>query len=269
MRKSLVAIWLVVWAPCIAFSQSGSNGKKVFDSAGSGSVSACQIAGQLFGIDPFGGQMLVKTPSGEIDNLLFDGKTVFARLSPNASPAAAPDRITPEESNAGDWICAWADSEAKADRASEVLVVTRKKIEEQQQRALADWLKSGAFGTVVKLDPAAGNFVLECVGPGGATGNLLVDANQRAEFGRYPPDAAYLTERKPGSWSEIHVGDKAFVRGERGANGASIRARMILIGDFQAIAGTIDSIDALDEMVGLHDSAVKRSWLTSNRQPSL
>src|SRR5205807_9038177 len=126
--------------------------------------------------------------------LLFDERTVFGRLSPIASPALAPDRITPGETNAGDWICAQTNREGKEDRASEVLVVSRKEIEGQEQRALLDWRQSSAFGTVVDLNRAAETFVLECVLRGGAIRRLLVDVNLPAEFSRYPPDAAYLSQ---------------------------------------------------------------------------
>jgi hypothetical protein len=68
------------------------------------SFGSCQIFGQVFGIDPLGGDMLVKSPSAYIGGLRFDQTTAFARASFNANPAA-PARITPPEVNNGDLIC--------------------------------------------------------------------------------------------------------------------------------------------------------------------
>src|SRR6185295_11734806 len=39
------------------------------------SLGSCQIFGQVFGIDPLGGDMLVKSPSGDIGGIRFDRAT--------------------------------------------------------------------------------------------------------------------------------------------------------------------------------------------------
>src|SRR6185436_6341631 len=48
---------------------------------------ACLIFGQVFGIDPLGGDMLVKRPSGDISGLPFDQATIFTRASLTTSPS--------------------------------------------------------------------------------------------------------------------------------------------------------------------------------------
>jgi len=218
------------------------------------SFGSCQIFGQVFGIDPLGGDMLIKSPSGDIGGLRFDQTTVFERAALNASPAALA-RITPPELNNGDLICARAseENESVVMAASQVLVASRAEIEGQQKANLIQWSKSGASGEVVKLNEKEGSFILDRILPGGARGNLLVETSSSTRFRQYPPEAASLNAGAAASWAQIRVGERLYVHGDPGADGASINARVILLEGFQALTAVIDSMDALAETVKLHD----------------
>jgi hypothetical protein len=181
------------------------------------SLGSCQIFGQVFGIDPLGGDMLVKSPSGDIGGLRFDQTTIFARASLNASPEA-PDRITPGEVNDGDLICARATEkrESVVMAASHVLVASRAEIQEQQKANLVQWSESAASGSVVKLDQKEGRFILERILRGGARGNLLVKTSPLTRFRRYQAGAADLSDSAAASWAQIRMGEKLYVRGNPG-----------------------------------------------------
>src|SRR5260370_27480410 len=103
--------------------------------------------------------MLVKSLSGSIGGLRFDETTVFARASLNPSPAA-PAPITPPEVNNGDVICARAteENDSVVMAGSRVLVASRPEIQQRQKANLVQSSKSGASGTVVKLDQHERNF---------------------------------------------------------------------------------------------------------------
>src|SRR2546429_9576536 len=58
------------------------------------SFGSCQIFGQVFGIDPLGGDMLIKSPSGDIGGGPVDQTTVFEGGALNANPAGAA-RVKP------------------------------------------------------------------------------------------------------------------------------------------------------------------------------
>ena len=212
----------------------------------------CEMAGQLFTIDPLLNEILVKSPSGDIASLSFDQETTFVRLPVAANSAGRAERVELESIDSGDEICARPSTDPAKKQVSEVLVVKRQQIEGQQKLALAEWLTSGAFGTVVIAEPDSRMLVLHSESSSGATRDILVDAAKPAEIRRFLPTANYLTDRRPGRWEQIHVGDRVYVRGETFAGGASIRANQIWIGDFQAVAGTIDSIQPMEETVALH-----------------
>jgi hypothetical protein len=222
------------------------------------SFGSCQIFGQVFGIDPLGGEMLVKSPSGDIGGLRFDQTTIFARASLNASPTA-PALATPPEVNNGDLICARATEERDSVvmTGSRVLVASRPEIQEQQKANLVQWSESGASGAVVKLNQQ-GSFILERILPGGARSNLLVETSRETRFRRYPAGFAHLTDAAAAQTLQIRVGDRLYVRGDVDAGGASMKARVILLDGFQALTATIDSLDALAETVTLHELSTGR-----------
>ena len=222
------------------------------------SFGSCHVFGQVFGIDPLVGDMLVKSPSADIGGLRFDRTTAFARASLNAI-SAAPASITPPEVNNGDLICARATKERDSVivNGSRVLVASRSEIQEQQKANLAQWAKSGAWGSVVKVDQE-GRFVLERTLPGGTTGNLLIETSRLTRFRRYPAGLAHLTDATAAPTAHIRVGDKLYVRGDPSADGGSMKARVILLDGFQALTATIDSLDALAETVTLHELSTEK-----------
>src|SRR5256885_16486916 len=77
------------------------------------SFGSCQMFGQVFGIDPLGGDMLVKSPSGDIGGPRVDRKTIFTRAALNTnSPGPAP--ISPTAVKDGELVCAQASGECAA-----------------------------------------------------------------------------------------------------------------------------------------------------------
>lgn len=240
-KKHLIAALIVLQLGRIASAQELSFG-------------SCQIFGQVFGIDPLVGDMLVKGPSADIGGLRFDRTTAFTRASLDAS-SAAPARITPPEVNSGDLICARATKERGSVIMAglRVLVASRREIQEQQKANLVQWSKSGASGEVVKLNEKEGSFILERTLPGGATENLLVETSRSTRFRRYPAGLAHLTDATAAPTAHIRVGNRLYVRGDPSADGASMKARVVLLDGFQAMTATIDSLDALAESVTLHE----------------
>ncbi|MEO8129101.1 MAG: hypothetical protein ABI822_18500, partial [Bryobacteraceae bacterium] len=210
----------------------------------------CKMSGQLFSIDPVLNEIGLKSPSGELMELPFDEGTAFIRLPITSETSFAGERIGPESMDAGDEICALPGVNPGSKKVSEVLVVNRRQIEGQQKRAIASWLNSGAFGTVVIAEPEARIFVLHSELRGGSTRDILVDATNPAEIRRLLRPLKYVTSRRP----QIHVGNRVYVRGETFDGGNSIRANQIWIGDFQAVAGTIDSLQPINETLALQEA---------------
>jgi hypothetical protein len=212
--------------------------------------STCQVFGQVFGSDPLAGEMLVKTPAGTIETLLFDRTTSFTSVSFDAGSRAAPVPLAAATVNEGDWVCARTYDGVNAKRAASVLVATRREIQRQQRAALADWSSDSAFGIVIQLDPSGNRLVLECR-RGGSTKTVFVNTSEKTRFHLWT--SLESLEVSPASRVQVRAGDRIYVHGNFLADGNSLNASSVILGGVQAIAGTIGEIDPLDETVRLNE----------------
>ena len=67
-----------------------------------------------------------------------------------------------------------------------------------------------------------------------------------------------MTDATAAPTVHIRVGDRLYVRGDPSADGAAMKARVILLDGFQAVTATIDSLDALSETVTLHELGTEK-----------
>jgi hypothetical protein len=213
-------------------------------------VGRCPVFGQIFGINPLAGTMLVKTPSGSIESLWFEQTTVFRAVAFDSSSKASSVPLSADSVNAGDWICASTGVNEK--RAEIVLVAARQEIQNRQRETIARWLSASAFGTVIEIEPAIKDLVLES-NLGGETKRVLVMASETTRFHRYRWDGTELSEIASASWAQVRVGQRICVHGTPSADGESLDATSIIFGDLQAIAGTIGAINPLDETLRLNE----------------
>jgi hypothetical protein len=217
---------------------------------GDAGVARFPVVGQIFGIDPLAGTMLVKTPSGSIDSLWFDQTTVFRAVAFASSSNTSSAPISANAIGAGDWICARTGVNEK--RAEIVLVAARQEIQDRQRETLARWLSDSAFGTVVELEPESKNLVLESL-VGGDTKRVLVTTSDKTRFHRYLWDGTELSEIASASWEQVRLGERMYVHGTTSSDGESLDATSVNFGELQAIAGTIGAINPLDETLRLNE----------------
>ncbi len=196
------------------------------------------VVGQIFGIDPLAGTMLVKTPSGSIESLWFEQATVFKAVRFDSSSKASSVSIGANDVSSGDWICARTGVNEK--RAEIVLVATRQEIQNRQRETLARWLSDSAFGTVVEIEPESKNLVLESH-VGGDTKRVSVTTSDKTRFHRYLWDGTELSEIPSASWAQVRLGERMYVHGTTSSDGESLDATSVIFGELQAIAGTIDA----------------------------
>jgi len=210
----------------------------------------CPVIGQIFGIDPLAGTMLVKTPSGSIESLWFEQATVFRAVTFDSSSKASSVPIGANDVSSGDWICARTGANEK--RAEIVLVAARQEIQDRQRETLARWLSDSAFGTVIEIQPESKNLVLE-YRVGGDGKRVLVTTSDNTRFNRYLWDGTELGEIASASWAQVRVGERMYVHGTMSVDGESLDATSVICGDLQVIAGTIGAINPLDETLRMNE----------------
>ena len=75
---------------------------------------------------------------------------------------------------------------------------------------------------------------------------------------RYAADSVKFDDAKASTLDQIKVGDQLRARGTRGADGSDVTAEEIVTGAFRNIAGTISSIDAAANTIGVADLITKK-----------
>ena len=122
-----------------------------------------------------------------------------------------------------------------------------------QQKDQDDWKKRGTTGTVTAIDSATHTVTIKS-----GSRTFTVQPSDKTSFHRYAPDSARFSDAKPSSFAEIKTGDQLRVLGNKGEDGASIKAEKIAFGTFRQIAATISAINPQTGELTVKDLATKK-----------
>jgi hypothetical protein len=200
----------------------------------------CFAVGQISGWDRFEHTITIKSDSGHYSDFIYDGVTVFND---------GQRTVTPEGLNVDDRICITAFRDRDNAIASRVLVTWRSQIEARDRQDLLHWEQDSVFGTVASLDIDHRRIELRI--PRGS--DISIDIAEPTAFRVLPAQADDLSDAVAGDWRQAAPGDELYVRGERQAGMAAIRARLIVSGGFRTFVGTVDSMGPLTETLQLRD----------------
>ena len=108
-------------------------------------------------------------------------------------------------------------------------------------------------GIVSAVDPATGTLTVMV----GAK-KIAVNTSGKTQFRRYAGDSVKFEDAKPGTLTQIQVGDQLRVLGTKSDDGASLQAEVVVSGSFKNLAGLIATIDATKGTLTLKDLATKK-----------
>jgi hypothetical protein len=130
-------------------------------------------------------------------------------------------------------------------------------VDTKQQHDLQDWQRRGVGGLVSAVDTASGTVTISATSLAGAK-SIAVHTSKDTVVRRYAPDSVKFDDAKPSSLDQVKVGDQLRARGLRNADGSEVTAEEIVAGAFRNIAGTISSIDAAANTIGVADLITKK-----------
>ncbi len=209
----------------------------------------CSRVGIATGTDVLNGSLLLKRDDNcRIETIPFSASTRFL----TRSGAGILQTIDPHAINIGDRLCVQFEGN-ETSAASAILVLSRTDMQQQQLHVLATLHRDSAFGTITKLDAATRCIEVNRVSKDGSLHALRVDAEEPVAIRRYGEDAIALDDAEAGSWEELSVGSKVYIRGQSSADRTSMRAGLIVLGGFRTFVGRVRSIDALTETVEVAD----------------
>ena len=207
----------------------------------------CRIVGQVFYADVLDHAIKIKVDSGDLVNFNYDNTTSFVRSDEGAN------RVLPEQLNNGDRLC------VRTGEPVVVTVISRAKIDVEQKKELAAWQADSLYGVVSGLDRKA-RVIKLAVSIDDKKTSYSVDMSPKAVYWFFPQNTIRLSEAVAGSLDRVAPGDTLYVRGTKDGASQKFVASLIVSGGFRGFAATIETIQALDELlVRLVPSGDKRT----------
>jgi hypothetical protein len=86
----------------------------------------------------------------------------------------------------------------------------------------------------------------------------VITANDKTIFKRYAPNSVKYNDAKPGSFSDIKVGDQLRAYGDKSVDGLKLTAEEVVSGSFKMVAGKIAAIDTAKREITIKDVQSKK-----------
>jgi hypothetical protein len=130
----------------------------------------------------------------------------------------------------------------------------------KQERDRMDWQRRGLGGLVTAVDEANGTITISTQSLAGSK-NVTVRTSKDTILRRYAPDSVKFDDAKVGAIDQIKPGDQLRARGTRSTDGSDLAADEVVSGAFRNIAGTVSSLDAAGNTIGVMDLITKKPVL--------
>jgi hypothetical protein len=216
----------------------------------------------------------VKSISGESITLATDtGQTVTVTASADTKilklAAGSTDLKTAQPSQLTDvavgdrMLATGKPGEAPtALAATRIVLMKSSDIAQKNAQDQSQWRTNGVGGIVSAVDPGAG-----VISVTSGAGKYTVTTTGSTTFKRYSSDSTKYQDAKPGTLAQIHTGDQLQARGQKSADGLSVKADEVLSGSFKNLSGLISTTDATSGTITLKDLATKK-MVTVNVTPN-
>jgi hypothetical protein len=201
-----------------------------------------------------GNSLTLATDSGQQVTVSVGDAVRILQLAPGSTDLKSAQTITMSDIAVGDRVLVTgkAGDDAASFTASRVILMKSGDIAQKHQDEQADWQKRGTGGLVSAVD---GSTLTVSAG----AKKIQVVTSSSTKFRRYAGDSVKFEDAKPGTLSQIQVGDQLRVRGAKSDDGSSIQAEEVVSGSFKNLAGVIATIDAANGTLTLKDLATKKT----------
>jgi co-chaperonin GroES (HSP10) len=201
-----------------------------------------------------GNSLTLATDAGQQVTVSVGDGVRILQLAPGSTDLKSAQTITMSDIAVGDRVLVTgkAGDDAASFTASRVILMKSSDIAQKHQDEQADWQKRGTGGLVSAVD---GSTLTVSSG----AKKIQVQTSSSTKFRRYAGDSVKFEDAKPGTLSQIQVGDQLRVRGAKSDDGLSIQAEEVVSGSFKNLAGLIATIDSANGTLTLKDLATKKS----------
>ena len=266
MKKFLVIIMLCTGLFVSgAFAQQPAASPAPASQTGTG-VSPNRVAGEVTALDAVGHSITIKADgSGALVTVQVSDATKYYRAKPEA--LAHADKLTPADLLAitagdiqiGDRLVALGKvaDDQKSVPARVVIMMTKADHAAKQEHDREEWRRRGIFGAIQSLNPETKEITLlsrtrEGVKP------VVIAAGGNVQFRRYAPDSVKFSDAKPGSFTDLKVGDQMRALGDLSTDGTRFTPEEIVSGSFRTLLGTVTAVDAAHNQITIKDNQTKQ-----------
>jgi len=137
--------------------------------------------------------------------------------------------------------------------ASRIILMKSSDIAQKNAAEQSQWKTNGVGGIVSDVNPGTGTIVVAS-----GTNKYTVTTTGSTAFKRFSGDSSKYQDAKPGTMAEIHAGDQLQARGQKSADGLSVKAEEVLSGSFKNLSGLVLTADPASGDITLKDLATKK-----------
>ena len=137
--------------------------------------------------------------------------------------------------------------------ASRIILMKSSDIAQKNAAEQSQWKTNGVGGIVSDVNPSTGTIVVAS-----GTSKYTVSTTGSTVFKRFSGDSNKYQDAKPGTMAEIHTGDQLQARGQKSADGLSVKAEEVVSGSFKNLSGLVLTADPSSGDITLKDLATKK-----------
>ncbi len=206
-----------------------------------------------------GGRIVLQTKDGARIEIVLSDKTEYKRLSPENPSLKTATAANISDIGVGDKVAITGmfAADRKSMPARAVFLMTKSDIAQKQNKEREEWRTRGITGQVAAVNPQTKEITVSSRGFAGERKTVLTPKDN-ADIRRYAADSVNYNEAKTSSLGEIKVGDSIRALGEKGDDGATLKAEKIVTGAFQTVGGTITAIDAAKNEITINNIQTKK-----------
>jgi hypothetical protein len=130
-------------------------------------------------------------------------------------------------------------------------------IAQKHERDREEWQKRGISGTITAINPASKEVTVNMRSREGSK-PVTVVAAENVSFLRYAPDSVRFSDARPGSFSELKVGDQVRALGEKLDDGARFKPEILVSGSFVMAGGAVTSVNPATSEIVIQNLATKK-----------
>ena len=201
-------------------------------------------------------KLIIANDAGQSISVNVADAAKILQVAPGSTDLKTAQTITLSDIETGDRVLVTGHQDAPdAMTVSRVILMKSTDIAQKNEAEQADWQKRGMGGLVSAVDPASGTITISSRGK-----KIAVETQPSTVYRRYGNGSVKFSDAVVGTRDQIQVGDQLRARGDKSADGGSIKAEEIVSGAFENLAGTVTAIDAASQTFTLTDISTKKSY---------